>query len=63
MLAYRRYTDSQEMLVLCNLTGEEVPVVLPAGWENANVLPANWDNAAARKNLVLRPYECLVLTR
>ena len=63
VLAYRRYTDSQEMLVLCNLTVEEAPVTLPQGWENANVLIANWDNATVCADLTLRPYECLALTK
>ena len=63
VLAYRRYTDSQEMLVLCNLTAEEAPVALPQGWENANVLVANWENATVCTDLTLRPYECLALIK
>lgn len=63
ILAYRRYTDSQEMLVLCNLTGEEAPVTLPADWEKSNILIANWDSAAVCTDLNLRPYECLALTK
>ena len=63
VLAYRRYTDSQEMLVMCNLTSEEAPVTLPQGWENTDVLIANWDNATAFTDLTLRPYECLALIK
>lgn len=63
VLAYRRYTDSQEMLVMCNLTSEEAPVTLPQGWENTDVLIANWDNATALTDLTLRPYECLALIK
>ena len=63
VLAYRRYTDSQEMLVMCNLTSEEAPVTLPRGWENTDVLIANWDNATALTDLTLRPYECLALIK
>ena len=63
VLAYRRYTDSQEMLVMCNLTSEEVPVTLPQGWENTDVLIANWDNTTALTDLTLRPYECLALIK
>ena len=54
VLAYRRYTDSQEMLVMCNLTSEEAPVTLPQGWENTDVLIANWDNATALTDLTGR---------
>ena len=63
VLAYRRYTDSQEMLVMCNLASEEAPVTLPQGWENTDVLIANWDNATAPTDLTLRPYECLALIK
>ena len=63
VLAYRRYTDSQEILVMCNLTSEEAPVTLPQGWENTDVLIANWDNATALTDLTLRPYECLALIK
>ena len=63
VLAYRRYTDSQQMLVMCNLTSEEAPVTLPQGWENTDVLIANWDNATALTDLTLRPYECLALIK
>ena len=63
VLAYRRYTDSQEMLVMCNLTSEEAPVTLPQGWDNTDVLIANWDNATALTDLTLRPYECLALIK
>ena len=63
VLAYRRYTDSQEMLVLCNLTDEEAPVALPQGWENVNVLVANWENATVCTDLTLQPYECLALIK
>ena len=63
ILAYRRYTESQELLVLCNLTGEEAPAALPLGWENAKILIANWDNAVVCPDLTLRPYECLALLK
>ena len=63
VLAYRRYTENQELLVLCNLTDEEASVSLPQGWENADILITNWENAAVRSELTLRPYECLVLRK
>lgn len=63
VLAYRRFTDHQEMLVLCNFTGDETAVTLPEGWENAEVLVANWENAAVRGSMTLRPYECLALVK
>ena len=61
VLAYRRYTDNQEMLVLCNLTSEETAVEMPRGWENAQVLLSN-DNCelAGQK---LNPYTCVALLK
>ena len=63
VLAYRRYTDNQEMLVLCNFTGEETEVSLPQGWDSSDVLLTNWDRNTVSGNLMLKPYECLALVR
>ena len=61
LLAYRRYgaPDGEELLVLCNLTGHEVPVTLPEGWAGAEKLLGNYTETAA----ALRPYECTVLKK
>ena len=61
LLAYRRYgaPDGEELLVLCNLTGHEVPVTLPEGWAGTEKLLGNYTETAA----ALRPYECTVLKR
>ena len=61
LLAYRRYTKDQQMLVLCNLTGEDAELTLPAGWEGAKVLLTNWDRSAVSGRLTLKPYEALAL--
>ena len=61
VLAYRRYTDNQEMLVLCNLTGEETAIEMPAGWENAQVLIAN-DSCDVTTGK-LNPYTCIALLK
>lgn len=61
LLAYRRYTKDQQMLVLCNLTGEDAELTLPAGWEGAKVLLTNWDHSAVSGRLTLKPYEALAL--
>ena len=61
VLAYRRYTDDQQMLVLCNLTGESVDFEMPAGWEKAQVLLANDScDVTAQK---LNPYTCVALVK
>jgi len=63
VLAYRRYTQQQEMLVLCNLTMEEQAVTLPSGWSNARILLRNYDDVQISQQLTLKPYECLALIR
>jgi len=63
VLAYRRYTQQQEMLVLCNLTMEEQAVTLPSGWSNARILLRNYDDIRISQQLTLKPYECLALIR
>ncbi len=61
LLAYRRWSDAEEALVVCNLTGHEAPVALPEGWDSAVQLLGNYPAPAARASL--RPYECWVLKK
>ena len=63
ILAYRRYTDEEQMLVLCSLTAETAELTLPEGWETGKVLLTNWDRSRADGKMSLRPYECLALTK
>ena len=60
LLAYRRWDGDSQLLVLCNLTGHEAPVQLPAPWQDAGVLLGNYPDAAPAA--ALRPYEALVLS-
>ena len=60
LLAYRRWDGDSQLLVLCNLTGHEAPVQLPAPWQDAGVLLGNYPDAAPVA--ALRPYEALVLS-
>ena len=60
LLAYRRWDGDSQLLVLCNLTGHEAPVQLPAPWQDAGVLLGNYPDAALAA--ALRPYEALVLS-
>ena len=61
LLAYRRWDEDSEVLVVCNLTGRDAPVTLPAGWAEAGLLLGNYPASASRASL--RPYECWVLKR
>lgn len=58
LLAYRRFTDEEELLVVCNLTGHEVSLTLPEGWQDAPLLLGNYP---AAPRTTLRPFECLAL--
>lgn len=58
LLAYRRWTDEEELLVVCNLTGHDTALALPEGWQDAPLLLGNYP---AGSRTALRPYECLVL--
>lgn len=60
LLAYRRFTDKEELLVVCNLTGHEVSLTLPEGWQDAPLLLGNYP---AAPRTALRPFECLALRR
>lgn len=60
LLAYRRSTDEEELLVVCNLTDREVPLTLPEGWQDAELLLGNYP---AGPRTALRPFECLALRR
>ena len=60
LLAYRRFTDEEELLVVCNLTDREVPLTLPEGWQAAELLLGNYP---AGPRTALRPFECLALRR
>lgn len=60
LLAYRRFTDEEELLVVCNLTGHEVSLTLPEGWQDAELLLGNYP---AAPRTTLRPFECLALRR
>lgn len=60
LLAYRRYgsADKEELLVLCNLTEQEIHAELPDAWTTAEKLIGNY---ADNPSETLRPYECVVL--
>ena len=60
LLAYRRYgsADKEELLVLCNLTEQEIRAELPDAWATAEKLIGNY---ADNPSETLRPYECVVL--
>ena len=61
LLAYRRWNEDTQFLVVCNLTGHDAPVTLPEGWDDAGLLLGNYPDGGSRTSL--RPYECWVLKK
>lgn len=59
VLCYRRYLGGQELLVICNLTGESQTVTIDNQWKN--VLLSN--RARTAFDGKLPPYDCIVLTK
>jgi len=57
VFAYTRDTEDEHLLVICNFTGEEVPLTIPERFKGAKCLISNYSDATA----VLRPYEAGML--
>lgn len=53
LFVYTRETEGEQLLVICNFTGESVPFRRPAEFARAELLLSNYDAAVE----VLRPYE------
>ena len=53
LFVYTRQTDAEQLLVVCNFTGETVPYERPAAFARAERLLGNYDPAGG----ALRPYE------
>lgn len=60
LLAYRRFTDREELLVVCNLTGHDTALTLPEGWQDARRLLGNYPDGP---RTALQPFECMALYR
>lgn len=57
LFVYTRTTETEELLVVCNFTGESVPYRQPAKFARAELLLSNYETAAE----TLRPYEARML--
>lgn len=53
LFVYTRTTETEELLVVCNFTGESVPYRQPSEFAQAELLLSNYETAAE----TLRPYE------
>lgn len=59
LFTYTRSAETEELLVVCNFTGESVPYLRPEPFANAELLLSNYELAAG----MLRPYEAQMLYR
>lgn len=59
LFVYRRSWQGDELLVVCNFSGEETEITLPEEWSTAQVLISNYDQPGK----VLRPWEAAILFR
>lgn len=69
VMAYRRNLEKEELVVLCNLRGKESQMEFLPEWETYEKLLGNYDDDDSAKShqrikeIVLKPYEILVLAR
>lgn len=62
IIAYRRYDEKDELLVMCNFTAENVELTLPDRFAGAELLLGNYpETVVAGYELTLRAYETVVL--
>ncbi len=59
LFTYTRSAETEELLVVCNFTGESVPYLRPEPFANAELLLSNYEPTPC----VLRPYEAQMLYR
>lgn len=62
IIGYHRYNEKEDMLVLCNFSGENMTVSLPEIFLKKKVFLGNYEKEnVIEKSLVLRPYECVAI--
>ena len=61
IFAYTRRTPEEELLVLCNFRGREIPCPPAGEWEEGEVLIADYDGPGQRG--ILRPYEAMIIKK
>ena len=56
---YTRTLGGEQILVVCNFTGQEAAYSLPGGWADAELLLSNYGNLCS--GTALRPFEAFAL--
>ena len=63
IMAYRRYTDDQEILVIANFTGNDMKLSESVSNKGYKVLLSNYEVSNMEKIFNIRPYESIVLLK
>lgn len=66
IMAYRRYLEEEELVVICNLRGKESHVKAEPQWKSRRKILGNYQGmqlTEETENLTLRPYEIVVLEK
>lgn len=63
IFAYQRTLGEEKVLILCNFTSEQQPVIMPTEFADAKCLLSNYEEEACTEFGILRPYESAVLYR
>lgn len=61
LYVYTRTLDNEKLLVICNLTEEEETYSVPEEFSKGEVLISSYHREKAEKEIMLKPYEALVL--
>lgn len=61
LYVYTRTLDNEKLLVICNFTEEEETYSVPEEFSKGEVLISNYHRETVEKEILLKPYEALVL--
>lgn len=61
LYVYTRTLDNEKLLVICNFTEEEEIYSIPEEFSEGEVLISNYHRETVEKEIMLKPYEALVL--
>ena len=61
LYVYTRTLDNEKLLVICNFTEEEETYSVPEEFSEGEVLISNYHRETVEKEIMLKPYEALVL--
>lgn len=61
-ISYLRSYDDQQILVLCNLSSENIKIPVPQGFHSGKILLSNYRDSLTGENpFILRPYEAIAV--